>query len=277
MRRAVVAIARLAGTYIREFVEHNLSVGFNKVIIADNDWKEDNEDVKEILKDYIENGFVIYEDWRDKKTNELGKNVQMYAYSLIYEKYKNDFDWFLMVDIDEFLMLENDKNVSDFLGRFPEDCEVITVNWDCKNDSGLVTYDPRPMMERFTESIPTNKCVQYANIPEDAHVKSFVKGGLPFVTWISNPHIPSNQLKVYHASGNRCDSSPFHVVDFTNARIIHFVSKTINEWCENKLKRGVADRSYELFLKTYPNRFWGYNQVTEEKIQWLREHGYSGV
>ena len=79
MRTAVVAIARLEGNYIREFVEHYKNLGFTNIILCDNDWKEDNEDIKEILKEDIKSGFIIYEDWRDKKTHELGKNVQMYA------------------------------------------------------------------------------------------------------------------------------------------------------------------------------------------------------
>lgn len=56
---AVACIARMEGHYIREFVEHYKSLGFSKCIVADNNRDDDPEDLRFILKDYIDEGFVI--------------------------------------------------------------------------------------------------------------------------------------------------------------------------------------------------------------------------
>ena len=60
MNNAVVAIARLEGKYLREWTEHYLSLGFDLVIICDNNQLSDNEDVTEILSDYINDDKVKF-------------------------------------------------------------------------------------------------------------------------------------------------------------------------------------------------------------------------
>ena len=273
MKTAVVAIARLEGNYLQEWVDHYKNLGFTNIILCDNDWSEDDEDVKEILKEDIESGFIIYEDWRNQKTHEIGKNVQMYAYSVIYEKYKDQFDWLAFFDIDEQLELIKHKSIDDFLAD-KNDYEVVLINWFCFGDANQVVADfSKPLKERFTIPCPVDIKVQY-DFPENLHIKSIVKGGLPHVIFYSNPHIPTNPLRCCNASGLQANSSPFQPIDFSTAYLKHYVTKSLQEWMENKMKRGVPDRTWETFIKTYPNRYFKYNQVTDEKLNWLKEHGY---
>ena len=274
MRTAVVAIARLEGNYLREFVDHYKGLRFTNVILCDNDWKEDNEDVKEILKDYIENGFVIYEDWRDKKSQEIGKHVQMYAYSVIYEKYKNDYDWLAFFDVDEQLELVKHQNIDEFLAD-KGDYECVLINWFCFGDSNQIEADfTKPLKERFTIPCPVDIKVQY-DFPENFHIKSIVKGGLPQATFYGNPHIPTNPLRCCNAKGLQANSSPFQPIDFSVAYLKHYVTKSLEEWMENKMRRGVPDgRTWEQFLMAYSPRYFRYNQLTQEKLDWLKSHGY---
>jgi len=268
MKTCVVAIGRRENLYAREFVEHYKNLGFDNVIILDNNYG-DEEHFEEVLQDYVESGFVIIENYRDQV------RAQMKAYTIEYNKYKNNYDWFLMVDFDEFLTLEKDKNVSEFLSRFPTDCEVIVANWAQYGDNGQIYADySKPLLERFTEARPMAKS-QY-NFVDDMHIKSFVRGRLPNVVWYSNPHIPTNPLVCYNAKGERCESSPFQPVDHSVAYFKHFTTKSCEEYC-NKLLRGTPDRTYDLFLRTYAKRYFLINDWTEEKEKFFKEHGYSGV
>ena len=112
---------------------------------------------------------------------------------------------------------------------------------------------------------------------DDFHVKSMVKGGLeqPLI-WLT-PHVPANNLVCYHANGRRCSNSPFQPVDHSVAYFKHFTTKSLQEYCENKLRKGVGDRSYSLFLQTYANRYFLINEKTPEKVEWLKSNGYNFV
>lgn len=268
LKTAVVAIARLEGRYLAEWIDHYLGLGFDKVIICDNNHDEDGEDIGLMFKD---NPNVIAEDYR----NKVG--YQMRCYTEMYLKYGKEYDALMYVDIDEYLVLHKHKNISEFLESFPTDWQQILINWSCYNDNNLVHYDPRPLMERFTEPIPYGKCIQYSNISEDMHVKCIVRGGLPHVTFYSNPHVATNPLLTYHASGYRCSTAPWQPIDWDVAQINHYVCKTIEEYCTNKLRRGSGDRDYQSFLMTYGNRFFKYCEPTQEKLDWLREHGINGI
>ena len=265
---AVVAIQRLEGKYLQEWVEHYLSLGFDLVIICDNNQLSDNEDITEILSDYIKDNKVVIEDYRGRV------KAQMVAYCDMYLKYGSEYN-LLYVDIDEFLYLEC-GNISTFLDTIPGDWECVVFNWMTMTDSGQIYADYSvPVQERFT--IPNPNAMSQYNFVDDCHVKSLVRGGLDRVQFIGNPHIPSTPLKVFNALGLRCDQSPFQGVNHKVAYIKHYTTKSLQEYCEHKLMRGTGDRSYELFLQTYGNRYFKINDWTKEKQEYLDRIGFKGI
>ena len=143
MRTAVVCIARLEGNYIREFIEHYRGLGIDKIIIADNNHEDDGENFALMFKD---NPYVIIEDYR----NKVG--YQMRCYSEMYQKYGKEYDALCFCDIDEHLILNKHKNISEFLESFPSDWEQIVCNWAQYGDNGQIYADyTKPLKERFTE------------------------------------------------------------------------------------------------------------------------------
>lgn len=269
MNNAVVAIARLEGKYLQEWIEHYLSLGFDLVIICDNNQLSDNEDVTEMLSNYINDKKVIVENYRGRV------KAQVMAYNDMYLKYGAEYN-LLYVDIDEFLVLEKHKSISEFLTSIPSDWECVVFNWMTMTDSGLIYADYSvPVQERFTIPNPNAKS-QYSFV-DDHHIKSLVRGGLGNVQFLTNPHIPSTPLKIFNAVGNRCDQSPFQSVIHNTAYIKHYTTKSLQEYIENKLKRGVGDRTYELFLQTYGNRYFKINDWTQEKQEYLDIMGFKGI
>lgn len=261
---AVACIARMEGHYIREFVEHYKSLGFSKCIIADNNHDEDSEDLSSILKDYIDGGFVIYENYRNKVA------YQMRCYTELYKKYGESFGAIAFFDVDEFLVLPNHDNIYDFLkNKNKYDCVVI--NWLCFSDSNQVYADySKPLNERFTEPCPIDTKVDY-DFSENRHIKSIVFGGRKNVVF-SNPHIPDYQKYFFccNADGKKCDVSPFQPTNYKNAYLKHFTTKSLQEWVEIKLQRGTGDRDYNAFRSHVRlDHFFKYNSMTEEKQKYL--------
>ena len=76
MRCGVCAIARLENNYIREWVEHYKNLGFINVILYDNNFNEE-DDFRDVIGDYIDSGYVIYNDARNKV------NYQNLAYTFL--------------------------------------------------------------------------------------------------------------------------------------------------------------------------------------------------
>lgn len=260
MNVALIAIGRRENLYAREFVEHYKHLGFSCVIILDNN-HDGEEHFEDVLQDYIDDGFVIIEDYR----NQI--KPQMRGYTQMYRKYGEKYDWIAFYDFDEFLILTRHRDISEYLELFPDDCQAVLINWLCMTDNNLVKYDPRPLMERFTEAMPLDRCVQYS-FPDDCHVKSIIRGGLD-ISFGGNPHTTDTPLIAYNASGVRCENRPWQLMDYRIALIKHFTTKTIEEWCERKLKVGTPDRDPSQFLPFYKDRFFKINQMTPEKQAYL--------
>lgn len=207
---------------------------------------------------------MIYEDYR----NKVG--YQKKCYTEIYKKYGESFFAIAFFDVDEFLVLPNYDNIYDFLrNKYKFDC--IVVNWLCFGDSNQVYADySKPLNERFTEPCPIDIKVQYG-FSENCHVKSIVFGRRKKVVFSNNPHIPDPQKHFFYcnANGKMCDAIPFQPISYENAYLKHFVTKSLQEWVENKMQKGVGDRDYNTFIRYYSERYFKYNSMTEEKQKYL--------
>lgn len=266
---ALCAIGRLENRYAREFVEHYQNLGVDKIFIYDNNHFNE-EFFQEVLQDYIDEGFVEIIDFRDRV------QAQNAAYNDCYAKHKNEFNAFIMVDIDEFLILEKHKTIGEYIESFPNDWECILINWQCMTSNGLIEYENKPLMERFTKACDKDIKVQYA-WGENMHVKSIIKGGLPFVCYYGNPHVPTNPLNCYNADGRRCSQTPFQLVTWETAYLKHFVTKSLQEYVENKCARGTGDRDYNTFKTTYKGRFFKYNKPSKKQFEWLQKHNIEWI
>ena len=257
MKTAIIAIARNENPYIREWAEHHLGIGFDKIFVCDNGFG--NEDSPSKILSGLENNIEIL-NWRNQKY------VQPRCYTECYAKYKNAYDWIAFFDIDEFLILGKDKKISGFLSRFPKDAQLVSVNWEIMTDNGLVRYEDKPCLERFTHPMAMEKCVSY-NFPENKHTKSIVRGGLQTLVF-SNPHTPATKLISYHANLKKEPQGYYHGIDYSFARLRHFTTKTIDEWCRIKVPRGRVDSSG---AKVDLMKFFKYNEKTPEKMAILKQ------
>ena len=144
MKVYLSTIAKNEFQYIKEFVQHHLKLGFDQVIIYDNN-DQSGEHYEKILSQEIAENKVQLIDVRGRK------NYQNLSYQDAYTKYKNEESWIFFLDVDEFLCLEHETDIHRFLER---DCfsgfNQILFNWKTMSDNDLVRNDGRLLMIRFT-------------------------------------------------------------------------------------------------------------------------------
>lgn len=265
MRIALCCIGRQENRYINEFVNHYINLGFCKIYIYDNNQGAE-EHFEDVLQDDIDKGFVEVVNFRDRH------HCQFDAYNDCFRKHGKEYDWMLFCDCDEFLVLTKHNNIEEYL-KDKEQFQCVFINWLIMTDNNLVTYEDKPLMERFTTPMPINKHIQY-NFPDNYHIKSIVNGSAE-MRFLGNPHNPTTPLKCCNASGKPTNNSPFQLIDYDQAYFKHFATKTIEEYAMIKRKRGYPDGNKDWFkLNDWIKRFFMYNEVTQEKLQWLKEHDF---
>ena len=94
-------------------------MGVDKIIIYDNN-NIDGETIENILKYYINNGFIEIIDVRGLSS------IQIPIYNYCYQRNKDIYDWIGFIDIDECLFVKNETNIKNyfFSNRF-EKCQTI--------------------------------------------------------------------------------------------------------------------------------------------------------
>lgn len=263
----ICCIAKEENQYIREFVEYYKKLGATNVMIFDNN-VDSGEHFEYVIKDYIDEGYVIMKDYRNRKVCQLA------AYQECYDNYNKDYDWICFFDCDEFLAFRNKRmTIPEFLAnkRFDE-YDMIHVNWMLYGDNDLLENDGRPVVERFKKPImPFNIKIKYP-FPENNHIKAIVRGGVEGVVWKGVSHTPSEPLACCDPVGKPCKStSPFNEYNFSEMWLNHYTTKTVSEFAD-KINRGFPDtvpgRAQEIDMA---KRFFKYCKRSPEKVEIIKQ------
>ena len=260
---AICVIARMEHDYLFEFVEHYIGLGVKKIFIYDNG--RGDEPVPQITRAKVE---II--NWRDR---EAGQNA---AYNDCYQKHGYDYGWIGFLDADEFVRLsDRHKDIATYLKDVGGHADVVLLNWRIMTDSGLIHKDARPVQQRFTQPmLPLDKRVKFTDIPENDHVKAFVRGGIDRLKFSDTPHCPTKpaDMIAVNSNGERAKLSSFTPFQHRYAWIDHYHTKTAEEFL-GKCRRGFPLGAHyeETYRRQAFDFFFKINERTPEKEALLRD------
>lgn len=248
MRVGIIAIARNEQLYINEWVKHHLALGFDRIIIADNDDEF-------ILPGVVRDPRVIHENYCGVA------NVQPKAYTELYRKYRKCFDWLLFIDIDEFVMCYTP--VKEFLEPFK--CDVVRISCKHYDDGEMLDTDgDYRVVERFTTPRDTGR---------NTFVKSFINTRVSLGKRTIYGHgIYDDTLDARNALGERCENNNQHTTRIVHERcwLNHYPTKTIGEYIRQKWRRGGANNNPTRY-SDWEKYFFRYNRRTEEKVKYANK------
>ena len=197
-------ICKNENLYLREYVEYYRLLGFDRIIIFDNN-DINGETIDNLLKEYILNKFVEIIDIRGLKAVQIG------AYNYCYKSNNNSYDWIAFFDLDEYIYIKNNLNITNYLNniRFQK-CQSILLNWHIYDDNNLVKYDNRTLLERFNRiKIKSSRA------------KSILRGGQNNII-ISSVHILAININYFCDSrGNRIFPNSFLVAKYNNNNLAY--------------------------------------------------------
>ena len=236
-------IAKNENRYLAEWLEHHRKIGVDHFFIYDNNTKDG-----EVIDDSADDVDVI-KSWRDVCFGGIQTIIMQDFY---YSDYTKDYDWVIFIDVDEFVMCDDIKNLLD--GVVDENIGTIVVppiNYGC---AGEIHYRDEPVMERFkfanTKRIEWAKCI--------VRTKGLINVNSPCLQhWL-----PLVGKKICLIDGNEVPKTLKNVEDapIDKIHINHYFIKSIEEFIERKL-----DMPYTLNRITV--------KITVNTIiSWIREY-----
>lgn len=270
MEVVVCAMAKNEHRYINEWAEHYINLGVDKIYIYDNDDID-----KPYIGNFISSKFLnkcVIKNIRGQQRPKLQHDI----YTGFYIKYGKTFDWCLFCDIDEFLFGITDFHSWLMQPQF-QNAKQIRVKWKLFGDDNLVQRDlNKKVVDSFhievTKTLNRN-LIDKGNLEKQG--KMLVRGGLENVI-IRSPHFASintrdNIIPSILPSGKPSFSKVVIEEDYSNENVYlhHYMTKTLSEFVEQKLKRTDAVFGNTIAL----DYFWRINEKTEEKVVYLKNMG----
>lgn len=238
MKFGVCAILKNENLYLREWVEHYINLGFDKIILYDNnDINGESPDV--VIQDYINDNIVDVIDKRGMNGKDTGfmwnDGLQMQVYNECLESYKDTLDWIAFFDIDEFLELCDGKTIQkqfEFVdySKF----EVVCVFWKIYGDNNNLYYKNDPVQKRFPN--PSNTQLNLYTLKSICKTNKNIK--------FLSPHAPNealccstNKIPLYIKGLNCLFTQPF----YDHMYLKHYYTKSLTEFLYKKLNWWTPD------------------------------------
>ena len=243
--------------YVKEFVEHYIKLGIDHIFIYD-DNEQNTEKISNVLESKYKNKVTIYENIK------YGITDQPTAFTNCYHNNLNKYDWFLMVDMDEFLYIVNNTLKNYLSNHIFNKCDFIKFHWVIPNDNNLIKYDSRPLFKRFK-----GPYMKFGN------VKSIIRGNIQNLKYYIHSPIFSPKKNITCNNEGKIilykniNVEYLNQINIKKAYIIHYSFKSTEEFI-NKYKRGYKNWFSNTFLKRVVNRFFHVNKITLQKINYSK-------
>lgn len=235
MKVALVCVAKWEDYYLDEWLEYNNKLGFDKIIMYQNDWRTDIE------KPYLEK-----REWD-------GRSVQLLIYNHVLRT-NTEYDWIAFIDCDEFIVLKKHNNIKEFIEEYGPKHPVLSLNWFFHGNMGLEKRTGNSLLKMFTKR---NKDV-------NEHIKVIVNGRTNQQMMLPhNCYTPSMDTNGHIFTGPFNPNGPTDV-----AYISHIHNKTKEDW-ELRCKRGRVDCE----IQHDPNR-WDNELGHNEDVEDLLAHNF---
>lgn len=259
MKIAIVAIAKNENLYVNEWIDFHLNLGFDNIIICDN-----NDEDGERLSQVIDNDRVIIKDY-------IGvKMVQPIAYTDMFKEYRNQYNWICFIDIDEYIFLDEkyNGNIKNFIKIRDEMCKnlsCIKLCWKIYTDeNNLDAGGDNRVVDRLTD--------YHESAWYEIFCKSIIKTNIDYLGGKIHGHgyfeNKDNYLCV-NSLGDRCENiwSTISKVTHENCYIRHYPTKTMGEFIRQKYFRGGPNSCGSVRYKTL-KYFWKFNNYSKDKEEY---------
>ena len=251
MKKTVIcAIVKNEQRFIREWVEHYLKIGFDKLYVYEDYGSKTHNDE---ISDYIEQGKV---EFVNLETSNLpiprrgiitkgGQSTQKVLYRWFFDQCKKgniEADWAGFFDVDEFMMFEDGWDLQRLEDDFSEDAGIL-LSWKLYGANG---HEKRPegnVVDNYTSSMPEGFLLDLAI---QINVKSLVN--IQKCKGLKTIHVFRDCLIT--------DKTPLYkTLCFQKAWLNHYYSKSWEDYLDRIFARGNMQnnfRSLDQFFRVNP-------------------------
>lgn len=240
---SICAIFKDESPNLKEWIEFHKIVGVDHFFLFNNN---SSDNFKLILSPYVESGIVTLIEWPFSKG-------QFSAYEYFYKNYKNETNWVIFLDIDEFITPIKNFEIKDWIENFSI-YPAIVIYWKMFGSSGKIKHDYQKLTTEqyvvcWDKMYDVGKTIintnfDIANFNSSVHHATTIKVKI-FGFNITIP--PVNEFKRFI----KWEISRVGIINKKfSIQINHYWSRSFEYYFENKVKRGDVN-NHERTIDTF--------------------------
>ena len=229
MKVALINVAKWEDYYLKEWLDYNQKLGFDKVIMYQNDWRTD-----------LEHPILEKKEWD-------GRSIQVNLYNQVLQD-NTEYDWLAFIDCDEFIVLKKHNNIKELIEEYKDRTNVIGLNWTFFGNLGKVSREGDSLLKPFT----------MRNKGTDQHIKVIVNARSG-----ERMQLPHNTFNFAMDTNGHKFGGPFNPNGPMDvAYISHYYNKTREDWML-RCKRGRVDCNIDHDIDQWDNEININNEVED--------------
>ena len=261
---AISSAHKKTNAYVNEWVAWHLSLGFDEIIIYD-----DNDDDYPYIGGFIDNQYkdkvVIIPS--NKEDGECVCSMQGRIINRTIQE-RTDIEWCAFIDSDEYIHIDNYNSVKEWLSNAPKDVCCIALNWRMYGDDGIIEGDEsKPVQSRFV------KCMNDTYKQKGEYYGNMVKKIIRL-----DKSIMADDMFIFRNEKDRLDMYDCNFFNQGKCAVMigsecsdykcyinHYVTKSLSECLKYK--------SGDLWgLESLEDYYFKFNERTVEKERYIKEN-----
>ena len=254
MTSCILTVIKNEHEYLDEWITYHLNLGINHIFILEDIDSDSHKNICDKYSDTVTLDSVL--SVLDEETRKIAievKTLNKYSVQHIYfrnglnylkKRYSDKYEWCFIIDIDEFITLENENDSLENVLNIFNDYEAFVMSWKCYGANGIVKkpdYSNKGVVEIFAkESVD--------KMPNQ--VKSCYKLRTFNPDFLYTHHCPLNICKWCNAD---------FIKDKINATynkiyLRHYITKSWEEYVWKRKIRGFIwgrERDFDYFFKYF--------------------------
>lgn len=234
MKTAICCMIKNEHLFLDEWISYHLNLGIQDIYLFEDSGSLSH---KEITDNYNTVYLRSMEGLFDEKyynKSYSGSKEQERLFDWCLDNYKGKYDWILFIDIDEFLVIKNNKSIEEFLLDY-KDYSGIYIYWLMYGANKHITRPQGKVMENYTNPFQDHS----GYFKNDYCIKSFVN---------------LNKCTVWGSPIHKIKDGIY--IDMKEAVINHYFTKSWEDWKYRIFSRGDVfdgNRTLDDFFLTNPD------------------------
>lgn len=222
MKTAICAIIKDEHLYLEEWIEWHLGLGFNAIHLFEDKDSKSHEGICEKYSNVYLRRLENEKQVQHLLEEQRNSHRQFVLYDWFAREYKNEYDWTAFIDLDEFIVFNNEYDLNKLCKEF-ESYPAVLLNWRMMGASGHVKRPSCGVMEAYTKQ---------SNFLQQDRLwmhKSFVN--LKMYQGMANLHRAVGAVNTHY-------EEDFAKLHYDKAWLNHYFTKSWEDWCNRIFKRG---------------------------------------